>query len=150
MVEDKNKKNSSNEVEEIKNNLKKRDFLKPKWEPTIWDKIDYIYKTLKAEKRNSRIKFIFKLTIFFVIFYFIFFYIPSIPQKVVDNFTKEIGESISSWVGNFIKPILKDFTLDMIEDMELKKWKDNMKINDIEKIYDILKDYPEIYEKINK
>gem|GEM_PF-2962263 len=30
MVEDKNKKNSSNEVEEIKNNLKKRDFLKPK------------------------------------------------------------------------------------------------------------------------
>ena len=138
------------DLDQIKNsnNLKKEKlFLRKNKELTIWEKIDFIYKTIKAEKRNYKIKFTLKIIMGIVIFYFIIFYIPSIPQKVVDNFTKEVWEGISNSIWNFIKPFIEDITLDILKDFKNSK---EIETKDLEQINEILEKYPSVFDKIKE
>lgn len=88
-------------------------------ELTLEEKVDYIYKTLKAQKRNSRIKFVLKLIVFFGLIYFIFFYIPSLPEEKVDKIKNQIQTFVSEKISTIIMPIVKDLTKNMLKDMNI-------------------------------
>lgn len=85
-------------------------------EPTINEKIDFIYRTLKAQQRNNRIKLSIKITIFLWILYVIFIYIPQMTQTKIDELKSNISSIISEQISSFAKPIIEDLTQDFMGD----------------------------------
>jgi uncharacterized membrane protein (DUF485 family) len=104
-------------------------------------KLDYIYKTLRNQKRLFILKIFFKILIFIWILYFIFIIIPSYNK---DKIYKDISKNIS----DLIIPIVTD----MVKDMNLGWWTNivnNTWLSD--EIIKRLKENPEILDKlINK
>ncbi len=85
------------------------------------EKVDYIFNTLKAQKRNARIQLAFKVAILLGVFYFFFIYIPSLPQENKTAFKETVTNFISSQISEIAKPMIEDISKDMINDM----WKTN-------------------------
>lgn len=128
--------------------------------PTLDEKIDFIYKELKSQKRNSRIKLFIKIFIIAIIYYTIFVYLPTLPQEKTDNYKKIATDFISNRVSTIAMPIVQDMTSKMVNDMS--KWSvgiDKNTINEVlnsnwdetkSKIEDFLKKHPELKDKISK
>jgi len=123
------------------------------------EKIDYIYKTLKSQKRNSRIWFLIKIIIFFTIFYSIYIYIPQLSQDKIDSMKEKLIWTISSFVGPIAKDMatdmMKDINSDMIKNINVDEIKNinnlpNTENIDLEKINDLIKNNPEILEMLKK
>lgn len=71
------------------------------------EKIDYIFKELKAQKRDRIFKTLFKVTILIFIIFLYFNFIHWIEkQKIIDNF--------SSIISDITKPIAQNIVNDMI------------------------------------
>lgn len=93
-------------------------FLKKKSAPTLWEKIDFIYITLKAQQRNARIKLFIKILLFLYGLYFILYYLPNLPQKMVDDFKNGIWENVSSLVSPIVENVVKNAWQDIISNTE--------------------------------
>lgn len=104
-------KNISSEWNQVK---EKSIFIRK--EPTINEKIDFIYRTLKTQQRNNRIKLSIKITIFLWILYVIFIYIPQMTQTKIDELKSNISSIISEQISSFAKPIIEDLTQDFMGD----------------------------------
>lgn len=103
------------QIEEIKP-IVEHPIISIRKEPTINEKIDFIYRTLKTQQRNYRIKLGIKLVIFLWLLYVIFIYIPQMTQHKIDEFKGNISTVISEQVSSFAKPIIKDLTQDFMEE----------------------------------
>jgi hypothetical protein len=64
-------------------------------EPSLEEKIDYIYKTLKYQRRTYYIKITFKIILVLILLYSVFIYIPSLPKKTVEALKTQTQEIIS-------------------------------------------------------
>lgn len=93
--------------------------IKISWNPSLEEKIDYIYKSLKAQKRNAYIKWFFKILIFWLLVFFLFYFLPNLPQEKKDFYTEKFTNIVSERLSEFITPIVKDVTWDVVKDMEI-------------------------------
>lgn len=93
--------------------------IKISWNPSLEEKIDYIYKSLKAQKRNAYIKWFFKILIFWLLVFFLFYFLPNLPQEKKDFYTEKFTNIVSKRLSEFITPIVKDVTWDVVKDMEI-------------------------------
>lgn len=136
--------------------------------PTLDEKIDYIYKTLKAQKRNGWIKLVLKLSIVWALVYFFYFYLPSLPQEKTNALKTEIQTIISKKISETVTPMVKTLTQDLLKDMNI--WwtmkipaMDGVDINKIskeilntdgkistDKVTEFLKKHPELKDKIKQ
>lgn len=105
--------NIKTQIEEIKP-MVEHPIISIRKEPTINEKIDFIYRTLKTQQRNYRIKLWIKLIIFLWFLYLIFLYIPQMTQHKIDELKGNISTVISEQVSSFAKPIIKDLTQDLM------------------------------------
>lgn len=87
---------------------------------TLEEKIDFIYKELKAQKRNRQFKFFFKIAIFATIIYLVFFYLPNMSETIKKDLETKLSWYITQTVGWLIKNMTQDMTEDMIKQMEEK------------------------------
>lgn len=95
------------------------------------EKIDYIYKYIKSEKRNRIFKLIFKILIIIAIFYG--------SQYLIQNVWEEqIKKTMSEQIWDITEPIIRN----MVSDLE--SW--NVNWIDREKIQKILKDNPALLD----
>ena len=95
------------------------------------EKIDYIYKYIKAEKRNRIFKILFRILIIVAIFYW--------TQYLIENIWEdEIKKTISSQIWDITSPIVKDLVSD------LETW--NVNWIDREKIQQILRENPALLD----
>lgn len=95
------------------------------------EKIDYIYKYIKSEKRNRILKLIFKILIIVAIFYG--------TQYLIQNvWEDQIKKTISTQIWDLTEPIIKDLVTD------LENWSVNW--IDRDKIQKILKDNPALLD----
>lgn len=132
--------------------------------PTLDEKIDYIYKTLKAQKRNYKIKLWFKLFILLLLAYLFFFYIPSLPKEKIDELKSKVQTIIKENVSNIVTPMVKDLTKDILKDVSKDttipwiNWLDLEKVSkevldsswniSSSKVEEFLKKHPELKDKI--
>jgi competence protein ComGC len=107
----------SNDLENIKN-------IKIGWSPSLEEKIDYIYKTMKYERRMKTFKWVIKLLIFLWILYLLFIYIPSLPKEKIESYQEKVSNFMKERVTKFITPMVKDMTEDMLKDMNIN-WMNN-------------------------
>lgn len=98
------------------------------------EKIDYIYKYIKSEKRNRIFKILFKILIILAIFYWSQYLIKNIWE---DNIKKTISDQI--W--GITAPIVKDLVKDL--DANSVNWIDK------EKIQKILSDNPGLLDNFD-
>jgi uncharacterized membrane protein YvbJ len=103
----------SNNLESIKN-------IKIGGSPSLEEKIDYIYKTMKYERRMRAFWSTIKILIVLFILGFIFIYIPSLPPEKVKEYQEKISNTISEKMSTFVTPIVKSMTEDMIKDMNIE------------------------------
>lgn len=115
--------NIQKNIEENKNNTTQTEAkycdlksIQIRKEPTINEKIDFIYKTLKTQQRNNRIKLTLKMLIFLWILYFVFIYVPQMTQSKIDELKSNITSIISEQISSFARPIIKDLTQDFMEE----------------------------------
>ncbi len=129
-------------------------------EATLDEKIDFIYKTLQAQKRNGRIKLGIKVFIFSALMYFFYFYLPSLWAEKMNALKTEIQNIVSKKITETVTPMVKTLTQDMLKDMN-KIWEDSLDINPVkteilntsgskisDKMNDFLKKHPELKDKI--
>lgn len=69
------------------------------------EKIDYIYKYIKSEKRNRIFKILFKILIILAIFYWSQYLIKNIWE---DNIKKTISDQIWGITAPIVKDLVKD------------------------------------------
>ncbi len=105
---------------------------------TSEQKLDYIYKTLRNQKRFFILKIFFKILIFIWIIYFVFIIIPSYNKDKLYN-------DVSKRLSDLIIPIVTD----MVKEMNLEWWSDvinNTWLSD--EIIKKIKENPEILDKL--
>ncbi len=81
------------------------------------DKIDYIYKTLKAQKLQRIISKTIKILLFFWILFLIFIYIPNLPSDQKESFSNSLKNYMINNVTEIVKPMVEDMTKDLTNDM---------------------------------
>jgi len=97
------------------------------------EKIDYIYKHIKAEKRNRIFKFFIKIGVVFAIYFW--------SQYIITNiWTEQIRKTISNQIWNITAPIVKDLVKDLNNSTE--KWIDP------DLLIEIIKNDPALLNKI--
>lgn len=98
------------------------------------EKIDYIYKYIKSEKRNRIFKILFKILIIVAIFYW--------SQYLIKNIWEDsIKKTISDQIWGITAPIVKDLVKDL--DANSVNWIDK------EKIQKILSDNPGLLDNFD-
>lgn len=108
------------------------------------EKIDYIFHTLKAQKRNTRIKYIIIFLFFMYGYYFFILILPSLPEEQKSEFKNKITNFISTQVLEIAKPMIEDISKDMIWQSQ---WVTSDNITS-SKVEELLKKYPHLKEKI--
>lgn len=103
-------------------------------QPTLEEKIDFMYNELKSQKRNSRLKIFFKVFIIIAIYYFIVMYLPTLPQEKIEWYKKQATDFISTQVSSIATPIVQDMTNKMMKDMS--SWEVKIDDNTINKVLD--------------
>lgn len=128
-------------------------------ELTLEEKIDYIYKTLKFQKKLKNFKLFWKLFILIWLIYLFLFYIPSISQQKTDQFKSDINKFIATQVSQIAKPLVEEITKDMVKNIsspndatleetanKVLNW--DIKVNSA-KVEEFLKKHPELKDKFN-
>lgn len=119
--------------------------IKISWNPSLEEKIDYIYKSLKAQKRNAYIKAFLKVLVFWLLVFFLFYFLPNLPQEKKDFYTEKFTNIVSERLSEFITPIVKDVTWDVVKDMEIlpeqtSTWKlKNVDVQELQRKLEIIK-----------
>jgi hypothetical protein len=99
------------------------------------EKIDYIYKHIKSEKRNKIFKILIKVSLVFVLYFWI--------QYIITNiWTEQIRKTISTQIWDITAPIVKDLVKDLNTNSE--NWMDP------DLLIEIIKNDPELLDKIKK
>lgn len=81
------------------------------------DKIDYIYKTLKAQKLQKTISKTIKFLLFFWILFLIFIYIPNLSPDKKEVFSNALKNYMINNITEIVKPMVEDMTKDLTNDM---------------------------------
>lgn len=97
------------------------------------EKIEYIYKYIKSEKRNKIFKIFFKIFIIITIFYWTQYIIKNVGED-------QIKSTISEQIWEITAPIIKD----LVSDLETG----NVSWIDKEKIQKILKENPSLLNNL--
>ena len=93
------------------------------------EKIDYIYKELKAQKRSRLFKLILKLAIIWLII------------TLLNSVNKEqIIDQAVEYLWNIVKPITKDIVNDMIKNNDTKSISDSL-INELKNNTDLINNF---------
>ncbi len=88
--------------------------------PSLEEKIDFIYKELKNQRRNRRINYFIKFLFFTWIIYLVFFYIPNMSESIKKEIEWKISNYISQTVWGLMKNMASDMTQDLIKNIEEK------------------------------
>lgn len=106
-------------VDDIKN-------IKISWNPSLEEKIDYIYKTLKTDKRNRRIKTFIKVLLLIVLVYGVYIYLPSLATDKKDEYKEKFTNFLSKNISELVWPIVQNVVQDTVKNMNV--WWENISI----------------------
>lgn len=90
--------------------------------PSFEEKIDYIYNSLKADKRNKRIKNFIKIIVLLILVYWVYFYLPSLAAEKKDEYKQKVTTFLSKNISEFIWPIVQNVVQDTVKNMDFWIW----------------------------